>query len=167
MTQADWSNSLRGELAGQYSERTIKKSLREEVHFVVDAYTEKNLRKLELLQKAPDDRLYIRRYTNLTPLVFSAMLYDFGSGKDSQLLQVAEMVVTLGSPALLFGLDAVTFRQQIEGLHERGWLRYETTHNLDQVRLKPSFSALEFLTAYFEDRAPREGAAPTARGPLL
>ncbi len=166
MTQADWSNSLRGELAGQYSERTIKKGLREEVHFVVDAYTEQNLRKLELLQKTPDEHLYIRRYTNFTPLVLSAMLYDFSADKDSQLLQVGEMAVAPGSPALLFGLDAATFRQQIEGLHERGWLRYETTHNLDQVRLKSSFSALEFLTAHFEDRAPREGGDPTSGGLL-
>lgn len=162
MPQADWSNCLREKLAGQYSGRTIKKSLREEVHFVVDAYTEQNLRKLELLQKAPDERLYIRRYTNFTPLVFSAMLYDFGADKGSQLLQVDELAVMPGSPALLFGLDTATLRQQVEGLHERGWLRYETTHNLDQVRLKSSFSALEFLTAHFEVREPREAAASPA-----
>ena len=37
-----------------------------------------------------------------------------------------------------------------------GLLRYETTHNLDQIRLKPSFSAYEFLSAHFEGRTLRE-----------
>ena len=66
------------------------------------------------------------------------------------------MATQPGSPAMVFGLDVASFRQQIEGLHDRGWLRYETTHNLDQIRLKPGFSTLEFLTAYFEDREPRQ-----------
>ena len=66
------------------------------------------------------------------------------------------MAVTPGSPAIVFGLDVALFRQQIEGLHDRGWLRYETTHNLDQIRLKPGFSTIEFLTAHFENREPHQ-----------
>lgn len=162
ITQSSLTESLRSRLEGQYAERTIKKSLREEVHFVVDAYLERNLKKLELLRQTSDERLYIRRYTNFAPLVFSAMLYDFGADKGTQLFQVDELAFMPGSPALLFGLDTATLRQQVEGLHERGWLRYETTHSLDQVRLKPSFSALEFLTAHFEAREPCETAASPA-----
>ena len=52
--------------------------------------------------------------------------------------------------------SGLSFRQQIEGLHERGWLRYETTHNLDQIRLKQGLSAFEFLNAYYENREPCE-----------
>lgn len=62
------------------------------------------------------------------------------------------------------GLDVASFRRQIEELHDRGRLRYETTHNLDQIRLKPGFSALEFLTAHFEDRDPREDTKPSPGG---
>lgn len=167
ITQAALSESLRDELKGLYSERTIKKSLREEVRFVTDAYLEQNFRKLELLHLTSDDRLFIRRYSHPEPLVFTAMLYDFGAASNSHLLQVDGMVMTPGSPALLLGLDVVTFRQQIEGLHESGWLRYETTHSLDQIRLKPSFSALEFLTAHFEDRVPQEGSIYRKEGELL
>jgi len=129
-----------------------------EIRFIVDAYTKRNFNKLEILHISPDDQLYRRRYTSFTPLVFTAMIYDFCTANKAKLSQVGEMAVTQGSPAMVFGLDAALFRQQVEGLHDRGWLRYETTHNLDQIRLKPGFSAIEFLIAYFEDREPHEGS---------
>jgi DNA repair protein RadC len=164
MTQDQWQDRLRSELAGGFTEKTLGKGLREEVRFVINAYTERNFSKLELLFKSPDDRLYRRRYTNFTPLVFSAMIYDFCAANKVQLYQVEEMAVALGSPSVVFGLDPASFRQQIESLHERGWLRYETTHNLDQVRLKPGFSALEFLKAHFEEREPHEESNQSIRG---
>jgi hypothetical protein len=154
MTQEEWNERMRSDLAGKYSKRTIGKGLYEEVRFVIDAYMERNFSKLELLHRSPDNQFYRRRYTKFDPLVLSAMIYDFCATKESHLFQVGEMASTPGSPAVVFGLDAASFRQQIEGLHDRGWLRYETTHNLDQIRIKPGFSALEFLTAHFEDREP-------------
>ena len=84
------------------------------------------------------------------------MVYDFAAAHDWKLLQVGEVAQTAGSPAAVFGQDADTFAQGIEDLHQRGWLRYETTHNLDQIRLR-RFTSLEFLTAHFEGRGPREG----------
>jgi len=156
MSQKEWNEQLRSDLTGKYSKRTIGKGLYEEVRFVVDAYTKRNFSKLELLNQSSDERLYRRRYTNFAPLVLSAMIYDFCASREAHLSQVGEMAVTPGSPAVVFGLDVATLRQQIEGLHDRGWLRYETTHNLDQIRLKPGFSVLEFLTAHFEDREPKQ-----------
>ena len=156
MTQDEWMKTLRRHLAGQYTERTIGKHLYEEVRFVADAYLEKNLSNLELLHRTSDLRLYLRRYGNVTPLVLSAMIYDFCTARETQLFQVSEMVTTPGSPAAVFGLDTSFFRQQIEGLHDQGWLRYETTHNLDQIPLRPNLSSISFLTAYFEDREPSE-----------
>jgi len=154
MSQEEWNEQLRSDLTGKYSKRTIGKGLYEEVRFVVDAYTKRNFSKLELLNQSSDERLYRRRYTDFAPLVLGAMIYDFCASREAHLSQVGEMAVTPGSPAVVFGLDAATLRQQVEGLHDRGWLRYETTHNLDQIRIKPGFSALEFLTAHFEDREP-------------
>lgn len=164
MTQEEWTGRMRSDLAGKYSKRTIGKGLYEEIRFVIDAYMERNFSKLELLHRSSNEQLYRRRYTKFVPLVLSAMIYDFCATKESHLFQVGEMADTPGSPAVIFGLDAASFRQQIEGLHDRGWLRYETTHNLDQIRLKPGFSALEFLTAHFEDREPREGTEPPPEG---
>ncbi|MBA7685462.1 hypothetical protein ES703_93887 [subsurface metagenome] len=161
MTQEEWNERMRRDLADKYSKRTIGKGLYEEVRFVIDAYMERNFRKLELLHRSSDERIYRRRYTQFAPLVLIAMIYDFCATKEAHLSQVGEMAVTPGSPAVVFGLDVASFRQQIEGLHDCGWLRYETTHNLDQIRLKPSFSALEFLTAHFEDREPREDTKPS------
>ncbi|TET34863.1 MAG: DUF4007 family protein [Planctomycetota bacterium] len=167
MTQNEWNGYLRNRFSGQYTDGTIRKHVPKEVRFVVDAYLNRNLRKLELLHRSPDERLYRRRYTNFVPLVLSAMIYNFCATKDTHLSQVGEMAVMPGSPAMIFGLDAASFRQQIEALHDRGWLRYETTHNLDQIRLKPDFSALEFLTAYFEDREPRENSKPSPGGTFV
>jgi hypothetical protein len=158
MTQNEWNGHLRNHFSGQYTDGTIRKHVPKEVRFVIDAYIERNFSKLELLHRSSDERLYRRRYTQFAPLVLSAMIYDFCATKETHLSQVGEMAVTPGSPAVVFGLDAALFRQQIEGLHDRGWLRYETTHNLDQIRLRPGFSAIEFLTAYFEDREPHEGS---------
>ena len=154
LTLEEWSERIRGDLVGKYSKRTISKGLYEEVHFVVDAYTKRNFSKLEILRQLSDERLYRQRYTGFAPLVLVAMIYDFCAANQARLFQVAEMATTPGSPAMVFGLDAASFRQQIEGIHDRGWLRYETTHNLDQIRLKPGYSALEFLSAHFEDREP-------------
>lgn len=156
LTEAEMGQRLRQEWAGQFSEKTLKTSLRAEVHFVVDAYLEQGFRKLELLHKTGDGRLSVRRYARVHPLVFCAMLYDFGVLTGSRLWQVGDWATTPGSPALLLKLDTASVRQQIEGLHERGWVRYETTHHLDQVRLKPGLTTLELLTAYFEQREPRE-----------
>jgi len=164
MTQNEWLERLRSELSGKFTPKTLGTGLREEVRFVVDAYIERNFNKLNLLQQLPGERIYRRRYTNFLPLVLTAMIYDFCAVHGERLSQVAEMAATPGSPAVIFGLDVSSFRQQIEGLHERGWIRYETTHNLDQIRLKPSFSSLEFLSAHFEDRDPRKVPNPLMRG---
>lgn len=159
-----WIEYFVKELDGKYSKKTLTQQIPKEVRFLLDAYLHRNFSKLELLNQSSDKRLYRRRYTDFAPLVLSAMIYDFCALRESHLSQVGEMAVTPGSPAVVFGLDAASFRQQIEGLHDRGWLRYETTHNLDQIRLKPGFSALEFLTAYFEDREPREASNQSPGG---
>ena len=164
MTKEELTERLRINLAGKYSKRTISKGLYEEVRFVIDAYTKRNFNKLELLHRSSDDRLYRRRYTSFSPLVLSAMIYDFCAAKEAHLFQVSEIAATPGSPAVAFGLDAASFRQQIEGLHDHGWLRYETTHNLDQIRLKPGLSAISFLSAHFEDREPREDTKQSPGG---
>ena len=163
MTIEEWNERVRIDFSDKYSKRTISKGFNE-IRFVIDAYMERNFSKLELLHRSSDQRLYRRRYTRFSPLVLSAIIYDFCATKETHLSQIDEMAVTPGSPAVVFGLDATSLRQQIEGLHDRGWLRYETTHNLDQIRLKPDFSALEFLTAHFEDREPREDTKPSPGG---
>lgn len=164
MTQKQWGEKLRSSLAGKYSKGTITKNLNGEVYFIIDAYTQRNFNKLELLQRSSDDCLYRRRYTRFSPLVLSAMIYDFCAAADTHLFQVEEMAVAPGSPAAVFGLDAASFRQQIEGLHDRGWLRYETTHNLDQIRLKTGLSAIHFLTAYYKGGEPRDGIKLSSGG---
>lgn len=154
MDYEGWIAYFRKQLAGKYSKHSLKKHLSAEIRFVVDAYLQKNFRRLEILQESPDGRLFRPRYAHIEPIALCAMIYDYGAKQGLQLIQVEEMAVAPGSPALVFGLDAETLRQKVEVLHEQEWLRYETTHNLNQIRLKPGLSALEFLAAHYENRQP-------------
>jgi len=154
MDQERWLEHFQKEFAGQYTDRTISKHLREEVRFVVDAYLNRNFKKLRILQQASDGRLYERRYINVDPLVFSSTLYDYADKRETKLLQVMALTDRPGSPGRLFAMDDPTIRKVVEQLHEKGWVHYEGTHNLDQIRLREGFTALEFLKAYYEDREP-------------
>ena len=156
MNYTGWMEYFQKTLSDQYTEHSLKDHLGKEVRFILDAYMKQNFQRLLLLHQDEADNIYRRRYTQFAPLVLSAMIYEFCATKETHLSQVGEMAVTPGSPAVVFGLDVASFRQQIEGLHDRGWLRYETKHSLDQIRLKKGFSAFEFLAAHFDGREPRE-----------
>ena len=153
-TESNCIAELRTALSGQYSNKTISQHLRQEVHVIVDAYLNRNFKKLEILHQNSDGRLYRRRHLHVESPILSAMIYDFAAVLGESLLQVREIVEAKGSPSHLFGFDETTFRQAIELLHENGWVRYETTHHLDQVRLRNGFSALTFLQLYYEGNSP-------------
>ena len=153
MTTNEWMDKLRHQLVGEYTEKALGKNLREEVRFVVDAYLNRNFRKLDLLHRS-GERIYVRRVIEVTSLVFTAMIYDYAFKSGAKLIQAADLLNKPGSPGLVFAIDELTLRGHLEKLHEKGWLRYETTHNLNQVRLHDGFSALSFLKAHFGDKEP-------------
>lgn len=153
--QEGWLMHFRKEFAGHYTDKTISKHLREEVRFVVDAYLNRNFKKLEILQQASDGILYRRRHINTEPVVFSAVLYDYARNNEARLFQLRDLTERPGTPGVIFAMDEPTLRQAVELLHERGWVRYESTHNLDQVRLKEGFEALDFLKAYYQAGDPK------------
>ncbi|MDA3941877.1 MAG: DUF4007 family protein [Spirochaetia bacterium] len=141
-------------LEGQFTEKSLKDHLAKELRFLMDLYLEKKLKKLELVYRDISQRIYRVRYSKFTPLILTAILYDFCEKRKANLYQIEELATTPGSPAVVFGVDSAAFRQEIEKLHDFGWLRYETTHGLDQIRLKPGYTSLEFLKAYYENREP-------------
>jgi hypothetical protein len=155
-----WLNYFKTLLLGKYTEHSLRDHLGKEVRFILDAYLGKNFNKLLLLHEDTSGNIYQRRYHTVTPLILCAMIYDFGNRNETSFFQISEFADLPGSPAVVFGLDLVSFRQQIEGLHDRGWLKYETTHNLDQIRLKPHLSAISFLSAHFEGREPSIDSIP-------
>ncbi len=157
MTRKQWTEWFRRDLSGQYSDRTIRKVLQEEVNFVADAYLNQGLAKLNLVQQSPDGTLRRRRYTEVEPLVLCAMLYNAGEAPEQSTLELDQLTNTPGMPASVFGIDGNSLRQLVDDLHGREWLRYETTHNLDQIRLKPGYDSIEFLTAYYAEREPHPG----------
>jgi hypothetical protein len=151
---------LREKLAGQYSDRSLVKHIAGEVRFVVDAYTVKNFKKLNLIYETPDKTLALRRYTALQPLTLAAMIYWIGKQHEARLVSFEEIQAAPGSPGRIFGLDASSMRLMVETLHQRGWIRYEVRHGLDQVRLIDGFEPLEFLAAGYENREPEPTAKP-------
>ena len=157
MSVDGWMDFLRTALSGQYTDRTIGKHLHEEVRFVGDAYLKRNFKKLGIIQEAGDGRLYRRRMTELTPKILAAMIYDFGARLGSELVQVDALISQPCSPGVLFAMEKQMIREMAESLHRNGWVRYESTHNLDQIRLQSTFSPVDFLVAYYEDAEPTPG----------
>ena len=154
LTQDGWVALFRNNLSGQYTDRTIGKHLYEEVRFVVDAYVERHFGRLSLLHRDSRGVLYRRRYIDVDPLIAAAMLYDVGDSNQTKLLQLNDVLNKNGHAGYLFGMDDTTVRKIAENLDESGWVRYESTHNLDQIRLKPGYDAVAFLSAYYEGRGP-------------
>ena len=155
MTHPEWNDWFRRELNGRDSDRTLRKVVQEEVHFVCDAYLNQRLAELGLIAQSSEGGLFRKRYVNVEPLVFCSMLYDSVEMSGARTSELKELTGNPGSPAMVFGLDTDSLRELVDGLHNNGWLRYETTHNLDQIRLKPDYDSMEFLTAYYERREPQ------------
>jgi hypothetical protein len=149
-----WIEHLRTALAGQYTDGTIGKHLNEEVRFVANAYLDANFAKLELLHQSSDGTLHQSRYVTFEPPVFAAMLYDYAFKNQINVLQLTDVAGSHGAPAYVFGTDVTSLRQLVEELHERNWIRYETTHGLDQIRLKPGLGPINFLKGYYTRQDP-------------
>lgn len=150
----------------EYTEKTLKEHVRKELRFLVNAYQEQNLQKLDLLRQTNDGRMYLRRYTQLHPFILAAGLYDFGAKHKTDLLQLKELTEAPGSPAVLFGFDLAFLVDQVEALHQYELVRYETTHNLNQIRLKP-YSGIDFVRAYYQGIAPAQFSSTRPRGDSL
>lgn len=167
--QAGWSALLREQLADSYSKRSLVKHVASEVRFVLDAYTVRNFKKLNLIYETPDKTLALRRYTALAPHSLAAMIYWVGDQHEARLVSFDEIQAEPGSPGRVFGLDASSMKQMVEALHQKGWIRYEVRHGLDQIRLIDGFEPLEFLAAGYESREPEPKTTPENPGdePLL
>jgi hypothetical protein len=155
MPQAAWCSWFREKLAGKYSDSSLVKHLAQEVRFLVDAYTVRNLSKLNLLSELPDKALALRRSTTLLPQVHAAMIYAVAERFQTSLFPFQYLHTRPGSPGRLFALDSGALRQAVESLHQREWLRFEVRHGLDQIRLIEGYSSLEFLAAAYENRTPQ------------
>lgn len=160
MPQAAWCSWFREKLAGKYSDSSLVKHLAQEVRFLVDAYTVRNLAKLNLLSELPDKALALRRSTTLLPQVHAAMIYAIAERFQTSLFPFEYLHTRPGSPGRLFALDSGALRQSVESLHQREWLRFEVRHGLDQIRLIEGYSSLEFLAAAYENRTPQISAPP-------
>jgi len=156
--QTAWNTWLRERLAGQYSQKSLMKHVAHEVRFIIDTYTVRTFKKLNLITETPEKTYAVRRYAALQPLTLAAMIYAIGARGGAGVVPFAALSSEPGSPGLLFALDASTLRQMVEALHQREWLRYEVRHGLDQVRLTEGFEPLEFLAASYQNRAPQPQA---------
>jgi hypothetical protein len=146
---------FRKDYTGQYSDRTMRKVFREEVHFITEAYLDGGFAPLKLFEKRQGDLFTLQRHFGVEPLILCAMLYRFREYTGAGIFSLEELNSLPGSPAVVFGIDDKALRQLVEGLHARGFLAYETTHDLDQMRFKPGYGYLDFLEAYFKQHEPR------------
>jgi hypothetical protein len=168
--QSGWSEWFRQRLTGQYSARSLIKHIANEVHFIVDAYTVKAFKRLELIVKSPEQNLTLGRRTNVSPHTLAASIYSFADHYPSKVVPFDDLHTVAGSPGLVFGLDAPLMRQMVENLHQKTWLRFEVRHGLDQIRLVQGLNALEFLKSAYEDREPEpqtQSLSPASRQACL
>lgn len=152
---AGWLKYFRESLSGSYSQNSLKEHLGKEVRFIVQAYIDNVFSKLRVVAIDQHELLQKRRYLQPTPLVFAAILYHYGEKVRTELLQVEELLDTPGSPTSIFFMDRSVFDETIELLHDKGYLRYEGTHDLNQIRLKEEYTTNSFLKAYFENKEPK------------
>lgn len=162
--QPGWSTWLREKLAGQYSARSLVKHVANEVRFILDAYTVKAFKRLELIMQTPEQTLLLGRHASLSPQALAAAIYTFAGSYRAQVVPFDDLYATAGSPGRVFGLEAPLMRQMVENLHQKGWLRFEVRHGLDQVRLGQSLNPLEFLQAAYESREPEPQPATSNPG---
>lgn len=155
MDHTGWLKYFRSTLAQEYTLYSLNHHLNQEVRFIIEAYTKKGFKKLELLHQTSDGKLYRRRSNDFDPTIISAIIYDHAEKQEVKLLQMNDVITMPGLPGVLFNVDETTLRQLVEDLHQHGWVRYEGTHNLDQIRLKDDFRALDFLTAYYKGADPQ------------
>jgi hypothetical protein len=145
---------FRGTLEGLYSKKTLNEHVREELRFLLAAYTGDKLKRLELLLETSDGRYMRGRHRLSHPQVSAALIYRHCEAQERHVCSIDELCGEKASPGLLFGINSSAMREIVEELHEKRWLRYETTHSLDQIRLSSAFDSAEFTRACFEGRSP-------------
>lgn len=158
--QPGWAAWLREKLAGTYSPRSLVKHVAHEVRFVLDAYSVRSFSKLRLLQQTVEGTYALQPLLNIRPLVLAASIYQFAERFSAQLLPFNHLHEVAGSPGRVFGIAGPQMRELVEGLHQKGWVRFEVRHGLDQVRLMEGFDALSFIEADFENREPQRREPP-------
>lgn len=154
MDQAGWSAWLRERFSGLYSSGSLIKHIAHEVRFVIDTYTQRNFKKLKILREEPDGKWALQSLLSIRPHVLAASIYHFAKRFDTELVPFNELHQRSGSPGRVFGLASSQLRELVESLHQKGWVRFEVRHGLDQVRLVEGFAALSFIEADFENRDP-------------
>jgi hypothetical protein len=145
---------FRETLEGLYSKESLTKHVRKELRFLLDAYTGDKLKRLEVLLETSDGRYMRGRHRLTNPLVAAAIIYRYCEAMNRHVCSIDELCGEKGAPGLLFGMSRAGLREMVEGLHEMRWVRYETTHSLDQIRLISGFDSMEFTRACYEGRSP-------------
>lgn len=145
-----WIQYFQKSLKNDYTEHSLKDHLPKELRFLIDAYINKGFNKLELLNQTSDGKLYRRRYANIDLNIFVAILLDYADKQETKLLQNEDLLENSGAPGLLFALDGNTLKSILEILHEKEYIRYESTHSLNQIRIKNDIDPMKFFESYYK-----------------
>lgn len=145
-----WIQYFQESLKNDYTEHSLKDHLPKELRFLIDAYINKGFSKLELLNQTSDGKLFRRRYANIDLSIFVAILLDYALKQRTKLLQVGALLENAGAPGLLFALDGNTLKSMLEILHEKEYIKYESIHGLNQIRIKNDVDPLKFFESYYK-----------------
>ena len=122
-----------------------------EIYIIIDAYTNQNFKKLNLIEK-DSKRYVIIRNQEIPPMIILAAIiwykekYYHGE-KD---VDIKELCINKNSPGRIFILDEYEFRSRLENLKNEGLINIESRADLDQIRIKDGQTFEKTVESYYK-----------------
>lgn len=146
------------ELQGQFddlkekcSEYTFSHHIGKEIYIIIDAYTNQNFKKLNLIEK-DSKRYVIIRNQEIPPMIILAAIiwYKEKYYPGATAVDIQELCINKNSPGRIFILDEYEFRSRLENLKNEGLINIESRADLDQIRIKDGQTFEKTVESYYK-----------------
>jgi DNA-binding Lrp family transcriptional regulator len=142
-----------GDLRERFSVKSVAKHVPKELQAFFRTYADYRFQRLEYLADADGGYLLSDRPAAVPGpvlLVLTLQYRDhFRPGATG--VEIPDLCHSDNSPGRLLNLAEQGVREMLEALNRQGLLSIESRANLDQIRFRPDLSALDVLSAYYEE----------------
>lgn len=139
------------DLKEKCSEYTFNHHIGKEIYIILDAYTNQNFKKLNLIEK--DSKGYaVNRNQDIPSMILLAAIiwYKEKYYPGATAVDIQELCTNKNSPGRIFILDEYEFRNMLEKLKNQGLINIESRADLDQVRIKDGQTFEKTVEAYYD-----------------
>ena len=140
---------------GQWSEDSVHKNVRKELHAFFADYTLEMFASLNYLREARHNVYAVTRHVALVPpliLLATSLIYRDRLWPGSSGIEIPTLIYADHSPGRIMRQSERTIRQALDELHETDRITIESQANLDQVRFRMKTTWLEAVQAYYQER---------------